>query len=206
MGILIANTFHLLSVMVLFRLSLVIWRNHPQRVLVSLLSAGLHVISPAGLFLTAPFAESSCALFSFTGYLLYARSCLAAKTIARDGYLILAGLSFGVATAFRSNGILNGLPFAWEVLQVLPRLANSLFSTSSPWQEKGFPFTTIGGVRRLLALGMGGIAVAAGSLVPQAVAYQRYCSDASGSTQVPRRPWCQDHLPSIYTFVQRHYW
>ncbi|KAK0640994.1 hypothetical protein B0T16DRAFT_205763 [Cercophora newfieldiana] len=210
-GILVANAFHLLSVVVLFRLSLLVWRNHPQRVLASLLSAALHVVSPAGLFLSSPFAESSCALFSFIGYLLYARSCLSAKPISQDGFLVLAGSSFGIATAFRSNGILNGIPFAWEVLQVLPRLAADLISTSGSGRgqmrtrQKG-PRSTVNAVRRLLALGVGGLAVAAGSLVPQAVAYQRFCSGASGSTEMPRRPWCQGYVPSIYTFVQRHYW
>jgi GPI mannosyltransferase 2 len=205
-GILVANTFHLLSVVVLFRLSLLVWRNHPQTVLVSLLSAALHVVSPAGLFLSSPFAESSCALFSFAGYLLYAQSCVSAKPLAQDGYLVLAGLLFGIATTFRSNGILNGIPFAWEVLQVLPRLVSNLFSTSGSGQQQKGSLTTASAVRRLLALGVGGIAVAAGSLVPQVAAYQRFCSGTSGSTEVPRRPWCHGYLPSIYTFVQRHYW
>ena len=209
MGILLANAFHLLSAIVLYRLGLLVWRDHSKRALLSLLGAVLHVISPAGLFLSAPYAESSCSLFSFAGYLLYARSCLAGKPVARDAYLVLAGVSFGIATAFRSNGILNGIPFAWEFYQALPRFARSLISTSGRGgPEQTQALRSMDAVRRLLALGLGGVAVAAGSIVPQAVAYQRFCSDASSisAEAVSRRPWCQGYVPSIYTFVQQHYW
>jgi phosphatidylinositol glycan class V len=183
-GILVANTAHLLSALVLYRLGLVVWRDQT----LSFVAAILHIISPAGLFLSAPYAESSCALFTFAGYLFFALGCRAEqRPTSRDGYTVLAGILFGLATAFRSNGILNGIPFAWEVLRHLPRLHQRPVDT----------------VRRLLALGVGGVCVAAGSIVPQAVAYLRFCSGASG---VDPRPWCQGYLPSIYTFVQQHYW
>jgi phosphatidylinositol glycan class V len=153
-----------------------------------LVAALLHIISPAGLFLSAPYAESSFALLSFTGYLLFALSCRAEqRPWCRDLYTVSAGILFGLATAFRSNGILNGIPFAWEVLRHLPRLSQRPTDT----------------LRRLLALGVGGVFVAAGSLGPQAVAYLRFCS---GTSAAPPRPWCQGYLPSIYTFVQQHYW
>ncbi|KAL2126330.1 hypothetical protein VTI74DRAFT_1172 [Chaetomium olivicolor] len=184
-GIAVANTAHLLSAMVLYRLSQVIWRDKR----LSFVAALLHIIAPAGLFLSAPYAESSFALLSFSGYLLFALGCRAEHSpIRRDLYAISAGILFGLATAFRSNGILNGLPFAWEVLQALPRLPRRPTDT----------------LRRLLALGVGGVCVAAGSVGPQAVAYVRFCSGASGGA--PPRPWCQGYLPSIYTFVQQHYW
>lgn len=202
-GVAIANLFHLLSAIVLFRLGLLVWRTHPQGRTLSLVAALLHVISPAGLFLTAPYAESGCALFSFTGYLLYAHSCLAPedRPNQRDGYVILAGGSFGLATAFRSNGILNGIPFAWECLELLPRL----FSLVAGSGARPASATTADTVRRILALGVGGVAVAAGSVVPQAVAYGHFCS-ASAAAGEPRRQWCESLVPSIYTFVQRHYW
>ncbi len=203
-GIIVANLSHFLSAIALYRLGLLVWRGHPaQGPALSLVAAILHVISPAGLFLTAPYAESSCALLTFTGYLLYARSCLAScsSAAARDGYVILAGVSFGLATAFRSNAILNGIPFAWEVLQLLPRLASGVFGRGG---ERPAADSIVNAVRRLVALGVGGVAVAAGSVIPQAVAYQRFCADPLGAE--PRRPWCQGYLPSIYTFVQGHYW
>ena len=184
-AIAISNAAHLLSALVLYRLGRVVWRDHT----LSLVAALLHVLSPAGLFLSAPYAESSFALLSFTGYLLFALGCRAeSRPFRRDGYTVLAGVLFGLATAFRSNGILNGIPFAWEVIRHLPRLAQRPLDTT----------------RRLFALGVGGVCVAAGSLGPQVAAWLRFCSGASGAT--PARPWCRGYLPSIYAFVQSHYW
>lgn len=184
-GIVVANAAHLLAALVLYRLGLVVWRDAT----LALVAALLHVLSPAGLFLSAPYAESSFALLSFSGYLLFALGCRAEhRPTRRDLYTVLAGALFGLATAFRSNGILNGIPFAWEVVRYLPRLSRRPTDT----------------LRRLLALGVGGVAVAAGSLGPQAVAYSRFCSGASGGAHP--RPWCQGYAPSIYTFVQQHYW
>ncbi|KAK5653361.1 hypothetical protein OQA88_9053 [Cercophora sp. LCS_1] len=207
-GILVVNTAHLFSVIILYRLGLLLWRHKPQGSVIALVAALLHVVSPAGLFLSAPYAESSCALLSFLGYLLYAHGCLASPSIKGDGYRIMAGLAFGLATAFRSNGILNGIPFAWEVIQLfLPRLVNAL--TSIGRERDREVLSTVSAVRRFLALIVGGVAVAAGSLVPQAVAYQRFCASPPSSaeeTPVPRPPWCDALVPSIYTYVQGHYW
>ena len=184
-GIFVANTAHLLSVFVLYRLGKLVLGNAK----ISLLAAILHIFSPAGMFLSAPYAESSFALLSFSGYLLFALSCVNERRPAyRDAGLVASGVLFGLATAFRSNGILNGVPFAFEVFRRLPSLYRRPVDT----------------VRRLIALGIGGVCVAAGSVIPQAVAYQRLCSGASDVGEL--RPWCQSLLPSIYTFVQEHYW
>jgi phosphatidylinositol glycan class V len=182
-SIFVANTAHLLSALVLYRLGQVAWRDQT----LSLVAALLHILSPAGLFLSAPYTESSFALLAFSGYLLFAFGCRAEqRPVLRDLYTVLAGVIFGLATTFRSNGILNGIPFAWEVLRHFPDL----------------PRRPIDTVRRLFALGVGGVCVAVGSLGPQAVAYLRFCSGTSGQL----RPWCQGYVPSIYTFVQQHYW
>ncbi|KAK3901877.1 glycosyltransferase [Staphylotrichum tortipilum] len=185
-AIAVSNTAHLLSSLVLYSLGHVVWRDHT----LSLVAALLHVLSPAGLFLSAPYAESSFALLSFTGYLLFALGCRAdSRPFRRDSLTVLAGVLFGLATAFRSNGILNGIPFAYEAVRHLPRLTSRPLDTT----------------RRLLALGVGGVCVAAGSLGPQLAAWLRFCSGASG-TPPAARPWCRGYLPSIYAFVQSHYW
>ncbi|KAK3381500.1 glycosyltransferase family 76 protein [Podospora didyma] len=191
-GVAVANGAHLLSALVLYRLGLQVWRGDRKLALVAAL---LHLVSPGGLFLSAPYAETACSLFTFLGYLLFARSCAreqeqAQAPLLRDVYVVLAGVSFGLATAFRSNALLNGIPFAWEALQHLPKLLSRRPSDT---------------VWRLLALGVGGASVAAGSVIPQFVAYQRYCS-LSEPSGVDPRPWCEARLPSIYTFVQQHYW
>ncbi|KAL1880585.1 hypothetical protein VTK73DRAFT_5390 [Phialemonium thermophilum] len=183
-AILVATVSHWLSVLVLYRLA----RIFSGEGAIPLIAAGLHIFSPAGLFLSAPYAESTFALLSFLGYLLLAESFQHAwRPALRDGLVLSAGLVFGLSTFFRSNGILNGIPFAWLFLRDV---------ISSPQQP-------IVRLRRLTVLGIGGGCVAAGSLVPQFVAYHHYCHPVEGTAL---RPWCGGYLPSIYGFVQRHYW
>ncbi|KAK3492232.1 GPI mannosyltransferase 2 [Neurospora hispaniola] len=271
-ALLLSNASHLLASLVLYRLTLLLpfsgSKSSPQKQRkLALLTSLLHIFSPAGLFLSAPYAESSCALFSFLGWWFYAQSCLSDQdgttavsdnvegsekgslTLKGDLHLLLAGLSFGLATLFRSNGILNGLPFAWEVLTIL----SGLVITTSEERGRG-RVPLLRTLRRLIALGLGGIFVAAGSIVPQAVAWLRYCpsgslwllnkflssgsevevSETSGGSGSARgygssgvgagvnagagggleelvaqdeaREWCAAVVPSIYTFVQKHYW
>lgn len=178
-----ANVSHLLSALVLNSLGQLVLGDAK----LALVGALLHVLSPAGLFLSAPYAEATFSLLSFAGYLVYAKSCLAQRPATRDVQLILAGVLFGLATTFRSNGILNGIPFAYEFYQQV-------------WVLSRRP---VDAVRRLVVLGIGGLCVALGSIIPQFIAYQRFCTDPS-ATQL--RPWCGSMLMSIYAFVQVHYW
>ncbi|KAI4860731.1 glycosyltransferase family 76 protein [Hypoxylon rubiginosum] len=181
-GTCVAHTSHLLSALVLYELGLVMWKN--QRL--SFVAALLHVLSPAGLFLSAPYNESTYALLSFSGYLFLAKGLLGQKkTFAHDVSLVASGMWFGFATTFRSNGLLNGIPFAIALVQ-------ELFTTPS-----------LSSIRRRFALLIGGLAVAAGFIIPQLVAYQTFCSTPSPTNP---RPWCTSRLPSIYSFVQGHYW
>ncbi|RYC63801.1 hypothetical protein CHU98_g2421 [Xylaria longipes] len=182
LGIFVANVSHLLSALVLYKLGLVVSKNSRM----SLVAAVLHILSPAGLFLSAPYSESPYALLSFAGYLFFAKAVLSERrTIAHDASLVASGLWFGFAVNFRSNGTLNGILFAAELLREL---------SLSP---------TAHSIRRRLALLAGGSAIVIGFVVPQVVAYRTYCYDVAGAEL---RPWCTKPLPSIYTFVQEHYW
>jgi len=186
MAISITHLSHFLSVFVLFRLTLAVVSDS---VGVALTSAAFHIISPAGLFLSAPYAESSCALLSFFGTLLFVKS-LGPKedsSTAKDSLVLLSGISFGIATTFRSNGILNGLLMFTEAI----RISVELFAHGP----------RVASARRLVATGLGGLAVGFGFLLPQYIAYTQFCGDAATS-----RTWCERTVPSIYTFVQDHYW
>ncbi|KDN66315.1 putative mannosyltransferase [Colletotrichum sublineola] len=184
LGIVVAHAAHLFAALMLHDLTL----NLFSRPRLAFLSALLHVLSPAGLFLSAPYAESLCAFFSFAGY--YVLACVSDKSkgsLRWTAGQLLAGATFGLATASRSNGLLNGLPFAIECLMILRSLL------ASP--------TSLVNFAALFGPIVGGLLVATGSVVPQALAWLRYCSGASEA-----RPWCTRTVPSIYSFVQEHYW
>lgn len=202
LGILVAHTSHLLSVLVLHQLGLLLLGScfpsqgqdkRARTETLALVGALLHVISPAGLFLSAPCAESPFALLSFVGSLLFARGHVSASPARRDASYLAAGLCFGLATAFRSNGILNGILFAYPFLQEVLGFLSGDFSSTA--------------IRKTAVLGLGGLLVAAGSIIPQAWAYQTYCmSSGTSGSGTPPRPWCHGIVPSIYNFVQKQYW
>ncbi|KAI0542019.1 GPI mannosyltransferase 2 [Xylaria digitata] len=181
-GILVANVSHLLSALVLYKLSLAVWKNSR----VSLVAAVLHILSPAGLFLSAPYSESSYSLLSFMGYLFFAKAVLSdRRAFAHDVSLVASGLWFSFAVNFRSNGLFNSILFAVEL-----------------FREMSLP-PTVNSIRRRLSLIAGGSVIAIGFVFPQIVAYRTYCYHVVDSEL---RPWCTKQLPSIYTFVQEHYW
>jgi len=103
--------------------------------------------------------------------------------------MVIAGSAFGLATLIRSNGILAGIPFLIEAVTTLLALLS-----------QGFSLTRI---VRLGSVGLGGILVAVGMFLPQVLAFQEYCA---GRSPGDRREWCEWTLPSIFTFVQSHYW
>ncbi|KAI8964504.1 glycosyltransferase family 76 protein [Daldinia sp. FL1419] len=181
-GILVAHASHLFSVLALYQLGLVVLRN--QRL--SFIAALLHILSPAGLFLSAPYNESTFSFLSFTGYLFFAKGLLGPKRkLAHDVSLVASGMWFGFATTFRSNGLFNGIPFAIA-------LAHEL--TMPP---------TLSSLRRRFSLILGGLTIAISFVIPQIAAFQTFCSVPSG---VRLRPWCRSMFPSIYSFVQARYW
>ena len=188
-GIAVANVSHLLSAVVLYQLTKTLFPK-PGSKGFCLATALLHVISPAGLFLSAPYAESSCALLTFTGTLLFAKSLETSgpTTAFQDLLVLISGIAFGCAATLRSNAILGGLLFLEEACRLLVRLGNNLKAAT---------------VRRLATTGLGGICVGFGFVLPQYLAYTQYCSTESKEST---RPWCSKTIPSIYTFVQNHYW
>lgn len=103
-------------------------------------------------------------------------------------WTITSGFLLGVATMIRSNGLFNGIIFAWDAIDCLPGVIGML-------QRRNWPalFTLMG----TLSAGM---LIASGYVLPQIVAYIEYCTAGN------ERPWCGTALPSIYSFVQSYYW
>ncbi|KAL7926687.1 glycosyltransferase family 76 protein [Trichoderma austrokoningii] len=182
-AIVFTNSAHLAAALALHRLTLVLFQNKR----LAYVAAVLHVLSPAGLFLSAPYAESPFACLSFLGNLLFAMG-LRPSTAAWKRMLafLSAGVSFGLSTAFRSNGLVSGLLFAVQAIHCLLDL---------------FRHPSVSRLMLLASLIIGGLFIASGSAVPQTVAWYRYCK-----VDAEPRPWCHRLVPSIFTFVQGHYW
>lgn len=187
LAIAVAHVSHLVAVLALYQLTLVLCNQ--QRF--AFVAAALHIFSPAGLFLSAPYAESSFSCLSFVGNLLFALGVRAGPDAwRRNVALVAAGAVFGLSCTFRSNGLFSGLLFAVETVNCLLALKNDKLSIQN--------------ILRLFAPVLGGIFVAIGMIVPQAIAWTRYCAETSNEVEL--RPWCSSLIPNIYTFVQAEYW
>ncbi|KAJ0337920.1 hypothetical protein COL922a_006233 [Colletotrichum nupharicola] len=187
-GIVTSHVTHLLAILSLYSLTLRLFNRKP----LAFLSALLHILSPAGLFLSAPYAEAPFAFLTFLGYnILASASAQNRGSLLWSAAQISAGAAFGLAAACRSNGLLNGIPFAAECIIIVHGLLASPIT----------PASVTASLAALLAPGVGGVLVAMGSVVPQYLAWVRYCSGASEA-----RAWCGRTVPSIYSFVQEHYW
>lgn len=102
--------------------------------------------------------------------------------------LIVSGMLIGFSTMIRSNGLLSGSIFAWDVITFIPQLPSTVFQRK--WAQ----------ALRLGSTILGGILIGAGYILPQIEAYQAYCTLGN------LRPWCEETFPSIYTYVQARYW
>ncbi|GFF23228.1 hypothetical protein IFM58399_00216 [Aspergillus lentulus] len=154
------------------------------------LSAALHIISPAGAFLSAPYGEALFSLLSISGSYLYSSSVLDDTTnhrLSRDLKLLTAAVLISAATAVRSNGILGGILFAYDALLQLQQI----LSRGLSWAV----------VSRLAVTVLGGCVIALGMAVPQYIAFIAFCMTPNAP-----RPWCGWTIPSIYRFVQEQYW
>ncbi|KAL5357576.1 GPI mannosyltransferase 2 [Aspergillus floccosus] len=190
-GVLISNFSHFLTVLLLYGLSLRVFGGGQKAGSLALVTAGLHIVSPAGLFLSAPNAESPFALFHILGMLSYTESLLCRRNGAvtrSDLWLLLSGASVGMAAAVRSNGLISGFYFAYGAISAGSQVFQGRISVMQ--------------IRQLVVIVISGILVALGFVLPQIVAYREYCALNS----YEQRPWCSAMPPSIYSFVQEHYW
>lgn len=191
-GILISNLSHLIAVVALYEITFnIIPSSQVTKRRIAFIASCLHIISPGGLFLSAPSGESAFAALSFVGtlsYTLAVRERFPKEPNAAKGAIltITAGFFCGLATMIRGNGILGGMLFAADVIMPVLRPADYF---QDPRRVTTFAATIFAGML-----------VAAGFAGPQVVAYMEYCTGDN------TRPWCEKLIPSIYSWVQDHYW
>ncbi|EXJ95258.1 hypothetical protein A1O1_00378 [Capronia coronata CBS 617.96] len=192
-GLALSHLAHWLSVIQLFALATTLTGSKKTTTpsLIPFYAAAFHILSPAGVFLSAPYTESLFAFFSISGFLAFVRAVHHSAHGPFTGCIgmIGAGIAFGTATFVRSNGILAGITF------VLAACATAFAILS---QGPSLPRVSL-----LASVLVGGLLVAVGMVTPQVVAYMEYCN---GRYPGQRRPWCEANIPSIFTWVQSHYW
>ncbi|KAL6708979.1 ER membrane glycoprotein subunit of the GPI transamidase complex-like protein [Coniothyrium glycines] len=190
-GIVISNLCHLCSAFILYHLVILIVER-PERHQIALVASVLHILTPAALFLAAPYAEALFSLLNFGGILMYAQSKLhepsRTQTLVKDALKLCSGLCFATACLIRSNGLLSGLIFLFDLVGQLASLKPASWNAQS--------------CRRAVVTCTAGTLVLLGFIAPQYLAYLEFCVGDPHSV----RPWCKKALPSIYSWVQSHYW
>lgn len=193
-GVVISHIAHYLAVISLY--GLVGKMNYQSKdVKIGFVSSILHILSPAGAFLSAPYAEPVFAALTFLALNLYLPTRPSRRApedifLKADGKIIVAGALFGLSTTLRSNGLLSGMYFLLDIVDFFFYKSLRVFDIRC--------------IRRMLCLGIGGFLILVGFCYPQYLAYAEYCNEISD--QYGRRPWCDANIPSIYSYVQSSYW
>jgi len=158
---------------------------------IAFITSCLHTVSPAGLFLSAPYGESTFAFTTFLAILCYVRAqekhfkVTEQSHLPKQAWILLSGFGFALSTLFRSNGLLHGTIFLFDAITCL---------------RSCFKAPNASNLAHLTTTILAGSLIAIGFALPQAIAYFQFC------TPKPSRPWCSHFPPSIYSWVQKHYW
>lgn len=203
-GVFLAHAAHLLAVLLLYRvsrlLSPALGKGRGKEG--AWVAAALHALSPAGMFLSAPYAEGMFSLLSFAGAGLYAggvggrgRGPKRWGEWKGDGMVVAAGVMWGVAAMCRGNGMLWGLVFVVDALERV----GGLFR-----REGRGPESVREELRGLVVTVLAGGCVGVGFVLPQVLAWREYCTGVEEGEVL--REWCGKRVPSIYAWVQSHYW
>ncbi|EZF35377.1 hypothetical protein H109_01077 [Trichophyton interdigitale MR816] len=189
-GVLLSNLCHYLSVLVLYRLSQATFNSNRKNYnVIPFLAAALHIVTPAGAFISAPNGEAAFSFLNFLGYYVFITALNDERQgsyCLRDLKFLSAGAFFAAATSVRSNGLLSGLLFVYDAVSGLHQIITHGLS----WHV----------IRRLAMVCAGGSLILIGIVGPQYVAYKDFCL-----AEDPR-PWCNRLFPSIYAWVQSYYW
>lgn len=190
-GVFLAHISHYFSVILLWSITSSLY---DQKSFVPFITACLHVISPAGVFLSAPYSEGPFACLTMFGFWIYVQAQTSKSQMSlglKCLSLIVSGIVFGCATTIRANGILSGIPFFLDAVQLGFQILKNINQRS----------TTIRHGLLLVSTTLGGLCIAGGLILPQYFAYQEYCMAGRS-----HRSWCYNTPPLVYSFVQSHYW
>ncbi|EEQ33560.1 GPI mannosyltransferase 2 [Microsporum canis CBS 113480] len=119
-GVILSHLCHYLSVLVLYKLSQATFKSDRSNSnALPFLASALHIITPAGAFLSAPNGEAPFSFLNFLGYYTFITGLNDERQgsyCLRDLKLLSAGALFAAATTVRSNGLLSGLLFVYDAV------------------------------------------------------------------------------------------
>ena len=196
-GIILAHISHYIAMILVYKITEQVSSHSTntkskQKPFLPFMAACLYVVAPAGIFLSAPYAEAPFAALNMLGYWLYLRARAGKmSTVVAGQMTMFSGIVFGLATVLRSNGLLSGIVFLVDAVGSTIKIVGDIYRGE----------IVISHVATLLATILGGLCVAAGLLLPQYIAYVEYCVELAEP-----RSWCNNRLPLIYSFVQSFYW
>lgn len=189
----ISNICHVASSVVLFFLTRSIFSRSKlfgqKSTRLAHLSSMISLVSPAGVFLTAPYSESLCALLSFTAFYLRDASLRGSK-VGTDGkestlksqwyskiLYLLSGTLVAVSFGVRANALLLGALFLYDLYD--------FYTTSEAHYDCVYPL--IAGAQLFVAI-----------IIQNWHAYSIFCPQ--------RGEWCNYFIPSLFRYAQKHYW
>lgn len=203
------SALFLLSVVALHALSRIVLQDRR----LALLSSLLYCITPANVFMTAGYSESLFAALTFGGlYLL------------EKGFTFRACLALSIATAARSNGLVNiGFLLYLPSLHAISQIR--VYRATTKGHTKVFHYVWV--IIRLLLTSLLGTAIIALPFCAfQYYGYRTFCTPSVSLERIPpallslaerkgyRVPdengppplWCMRPLPLLYSHIQDVYW
>lgn len=203
------SALFLFSVVALYALGRIVLQDRR----LALLSSLLYCLTPANVFMMAGYAESLYAALTFGGLFLLEK-----------GFTFKACLALGIATAARSNGLVNiGFLLYLPAIQALSQIR--LRRRTTKGHSKLFHYTCI--VIRFLFTSLLGTAIIAFSFCAfQYYGYRTFCTPSISLEKIPpalvalaeikgyKVPdengppplWCMRPLPLLYSHIQDVYW
>ncbi|XP_056142851.1 palmitoyltransferase ZDHHC18-A [Lampris incognitus] len=203
------SALFLLSAVALYALGRLVLQDRR----LALLSSLLYCLTPANVFMAAGYSESLFAALTFGGLFLLEK-----------GFTLRACLALGIATAARSNGLVNaGFLLYLPSLRALSQIR--MYRTTAKGHGKVVRYVWV--VACLLFTSLLGTAIIALPFFAfQYYGYRTFCTPSVSLEQIPpallslaerkgyRLPdengppplWCMRPLPLLYSHIQDVYW
>ncbi|KAI3633683.1 hypothetical protein MIR68_008630 [Amoeboaphelidium protococcarum] len=175
LGVLINHAIFIVAVLVLALFASQVSQDNR----LSFVCGILFALSPAGIFLSSIYTESSFALFSFAGM----HQWLCDHDVMAAGMFFIAGLA-------RSNGLLDSGFFMYSIIVSCMQLyiqGRQLITT-----------LLISLMRNVFCI----LLCLSSFAIVQKIAYDEMCLRDPN----PQSEWCTWTIPLVYSYVQKHYW